>query len=234
MFSYETKVRYSEVDTKKKLKIPELVNYLQDVCVFHSEAVGAGLDYTEAVGRVWMLGAWRIEFLEDIYFMDDIKLSTWPNGFKAFMGTRSFMIEKAGKVCVKADSSWMLYSIKEGRLVKAVDEDTKFYPCEPPLDMERCKRKLEKKGNLTGVKEFVIPTSYIDTNGHVNNGKYVQMAIDSVKPDGKISVLEAEYKMAAKLGDKVFCHVFTDENEVFVEMKNDEDIVYAQVKFTLK
>ena len=94
MFSYDGKVRYSEVDSNKNLTVTAAVNYLQDTCVLHSESVGAGVDYVNESGRVWMLGAWRIEFLEDIQFDDLIRVSTWPYGFKSFFGYRNLTISK--------------------------------------------------------------------------------------------------------------------------------------------
>ncbi len=234
MFSYDGKVRYSEVDSNKNLTVTAAVNYLQDTCVLHSESVGAGVDYVNESGRVWMLGAWRIEFLEDIQFDDLIRVSTWPYGFKSFFGYRNLTISKNDKICVRADSTWMLYSVKQGRLVKVSEEDVKFYPCEDELDMEKCKRKLTTEAPFIEKKEFVIPNTYIDTNGHVNNGKYVQMAADAINLNEKVTVLEVEYRMAAKESDKVICYIYCNEEEKFVEMKNENGDVFAQVKFTLK
>ena len=51
MFSYDGKVRYSEVDSNKNLTVTAAVNYLQDTCVLHSESVGAGVDYVNESGR---------------------------------------------------------------------------------------------------------------------------------------------------------------------------------------
>lgn len=40
--------------------------------------------------------------------------------------------------------------------------------------------------------------------------------------------------MAAKESDKVICYIYCNEEEKFVEMKNENGDVFAQVKFTLK
>jgi len=237
MFSYDAKVRYSEVDSRKRLTIPAIVNYLQDTCVFHSEAVGAGLDYVGLVGRVWLLGAWRIEFFDDINFMDEIKLSTWAYMFKSFFGYRNLTIEKKDdfgqdKMCVRADSEWLLYSIKDRRLVKTTDEDTKFYPCKDKIEMEQCKRKLTTEHTLVKTEPIAVKESFIDTNGHVNNGKYVQIAIDTASFEKRVKVLETEYKKQAMLGDTMVPFVYKDDNEAFVSLKDTEDNIYANIKFT--
>lgn len=231
MFSYNAKVRYSEVDSNRKLTIPAIVNYLQDTCVMHSEAVNAGLDYVKEIGRVWMLGAWRIEFLEDIEFQDEITVNTWPYGFRAFMGYRNLTIEKDNRVCVRADSSWMLYSLKEQSLVKAEEMDIKNYPCEDALDMEKCKRKLTCDAELIALKEIIVTESFIDTNGHVNNGKYVLMAVDSLNLTKRVTVLEAEYKKAAKLGDVVIPFICEKDSEAFVSLRSNEGEILASINF---
>lgn len=239
MFSNNSKVRYSEVDCDRRLTIPATVNYLQDTCVFHSESVGAGLDYVESTGRVWLLGAWRIEFLEDINFMDNIKISTWPYRFKSFFGYRNLTIEKVeetdagrSKVCVRADSEWMLYSIKDKRLVRAEEQDIKFYPCEDALEMDKCKRKLTTDKILQSAKPVVVGNSMIDTNGHVNNEKYIQLSLETVQFENKVKILETEYKRQARLGDIIVPFYYVDEYEAFISLRDSEDNVYANIRLT--
>lgn len=236
MFSYNTKVRYSEVDCNRKLTIPAIINYLQDTCVLHSESVGAGLDYVESSKRVWMLGAWRIEFIDDIYFMDDITVKTWPYKFKSFMGYRNLIIEKNSNICVRADSTWMLYSISDKKLARVSEEDERMYPCERPMQMEKCKRKLTLPDCFVKKNDITVTESFIDTNGHVNNGKYVEIAIDVSGIDltcTKVSVLEAEYKKQARLKDIIIPFVFSGENEVFVSLRDEDGSIFANIKFDL-
>ena len=47
MYSFDSRVRYSEVSRDGKLSLCSAVHYMQDCAIFHSESVGEG------VGRTW-------------------------------------------------------------------------------------------------------------------------------------------------------------------------------------
>ena len=47
MYSFNSRVRFSETDIDKKLSITGLMNYLQDCSIFQSEDVGAGFAYMD-------------------------------------------------------------------------------------------------------------------------------------------------------------------------------------------
>ena len=42
MYSFNSRVRYSEVNSEKELTLPSLLDYLQDCCMFESEDFGVG------------------------------------------------------------------------------------------------------------------------------------------------------------------------------------------------
>ena len=54
---------------------------------------------------------------------------------------------------------------------------------------------------------------HIDTNHHVNNGQYVQMAMELLPDDFRISQMRAEYKKAALLGDMVVPYIHIEEKK---------------------
>ena len=45
MYTFQSRVRYSELDPERKLSIASIVDYFQDCSTFHSEQLGVGLDY---------------------------------------------------------------------------------------------------------------------------------------------------------------------------------------------
>ena len=45
MYSFDSRVRYSEVDDQGKLTFTSMIDYFQDCSSFHSEDVGVGIDY---------------------------------------------------------------------------------------------------------------------------------------------------------------------------------------------
>ena len=61
MYSFESKVRYSECDENGNLSLLSLINYLQDTTTFHSESIDRGVSYMRERGIAWLIAAWQIE-----------------------------------------------------------------------------------------------------------------------------------------------------------------------------
>ena len=45
MYSFDSRVRYSEVDENRKLSLTGMINYMQDCSTFQSEDLNMGIDY---------------------------------------------------------------------------------------------------------------------------------------------------------------------------------------------
>ena len=60
MYTFQSRVRYSELDPERKLSIASIVDYFQDCSTFHSEQLGVGLDYLEERDMLWVMSYWQI------------------------------------------------------------------------------------------------------------------------------------------------------------------------------
>ena len=60
MYTFESRIRYSETDSEGKLTIASLINYFQDCSTFQAEELGLGLDYLKERHMVWVLSSWQI------------------------------------------------------------------------------------------------------------------------------------------------------------------------------
>ena len=60
MYSFDSRVRYSEVDEYRKLSLTGVINYMQDCSTFQSEDLNMGIDYLAEKHRAWLLSSWQI------------------------------------------------------------------------------------------------------------------------------------------------------------------------------
>lgn len=60
MYSFDSRVRYSETDETGNLTVLGIINYMQDCSTFHSEEAGVGVQVLESRRRAWMLSSWQI------------------------------------------------------------------------------------------------------------------------------------------------------------------------------
>lgn len=233
MYSFNSRVRYSEIGENGRLTISSAVNYMQDCSTFHSESIGFGLERLKKIRRAWILNAWHIVISELPKVDSDIIIKTWPTGFKAFMGFRNFEIcSPEGLSCVKADSVWVFIDTETGRPVKPADEDIELYKTEPPLELGKFERKVRLPEDMERQEPLVIRKSQIDTNGHVNNCEYVKMALEYI-PDGRqIRDIHIEYRNPSYYGMKLVPEVKTDDENVFVSLSDENGTLCSALRFT--
>ena len=233
MYSFNSRVRFSETDTDEKLSITGLMNYLQDCSIFQSEDIGAGFSYMRETRKSWLLSAWNVEVVRRPEVAEEITIATWPYDFKGVYGLRNFAIlDKEGNYLAKADSCWFLSSMDTGRPVRPTKEDIAPYPVvEPRLDMEDLPRKITLPDGLKEVCRVTVMRHHLDINNHVNNVQYVDIACEAVPKDREICGIRAEYKRAAVLGDVIVVTCAENDGKYSVSLCAEDGNVYANVEF---
>lgn len=232
MYSFNSRVRFSETDTDRKLSITGLMNYLQDCSIFQSEDLGAGFAYLDKTKRSWLLSAWNVEVVRRPDVAEEITIGTWPYDFKGIYGLRNFAIyDKEGNYLVKADSCWFLTDMETGKPVRPTEEDTAPYPVkEPRIDMEDLPRKIAMPAGMQEVGRLSVMKHHLDTNLHVNNVQYVDIACEVVPKECEICGIRAEYKKAAVLGDVIVLKCAVEDGKYAVSLCAEDGSAYANVE----
>ena len=83
MYSFDSKVRYSEVGADGRLSLCSVIHYMQDCSIFQSEMLGVGVRALQERGRAWLLSAWQVELYRRPELGETLKVGTWASGFKA-------------------------------------------------------------------------------------------------------------------------------------------------------
>lgn len=234
MYQFESRVRYSECDARARITLPALVNYFQDCCTFQSEDLGVGVDYMNENQVAWMLSSWQIEVKRYPKMGEKITISTWPYAFKGFYGYRNFTIcDEANNVIAYANSIWIFIDTKSARPKKVSDKMLSVYTFEEPYPMETSERKMKLPEEMEEKETFPVQKFHIDTNHHVNNEKYIEMALEYLIEADKIEGVRVEYKKAAVLGDMIYPYVGKNGEKLVVALSNEEKKPYAIVEFTV-
>lgn len=232
MYSFDSRVRYSEVDESQQLSVTGIINYLQDCSTFQSEDLELGIDYLRKHHRAWWLSSWQIVIERAPKLGEEIVISTWPYDFKGIYGYRNFTIQgRQGEYLVKANSVWFFFDTEAGRPVRVGEEDVRGYGTagDAKLDMEYAPRRIALPSEYEEAPVIAVGRHHIDTNHHVNNAQYVEIARE-VLPEGiKICELRVEYKKAAVLGDMMHPRVSREDNCFTVALCDGEGSPYAVV-----
>ena len=232
MYQYESKVRFSETDEKRKLTLEAIVDYFQDTSTFQTEELGVGFSYLLPKNLTWILLYWHVVVEEYPALGEKITISTIPYEFKGFLGKRNFFMEnEAGKIIVKADSLWSLMDMKKMVPVKVPEEAVSRYPQEDKIEMEYLPRKITVLGTERKEASLTIQRHHLDCNNHVNNGQYIKIAGAYLPKDFEIRQMRAEYRKQAYLGNEVFPYVYEDNNKITISLCDEKKQPYVVVEF---
>ena len=232
MYQLKSKVRYSEADSNSRLTYHGLLNYLQDSSTLHSEELGESGAQLYEQNMAWILSFWQICIEEMPKLSENITVSTWPYSTKGLFGQRNFCVDnEEGQRIVCANSIWVLIDPRTGRPIRITDEVSSHYPDEPKLEMDYCDRKIAIPAEYEEKEPIQVPKYFIDTNQHMNNGKYVMVAEDYLPEEFKVHEIRVEYKKAAVLGDVLYPRVTVEEKEVTVVLADEKGNIYATVLF---
>ncbi len=235
MYTINERIRYSECTMGKELTWPALLNYLQDACIFQSEEVGAGVERLVKEKRGWSLTSWQIQVIKMPVYGMKVSINTWPYMFKGFLASRNFTVTgENGEILVKADSQWVFMDFEKRRPSKIPPEIGELYTVEEKLDMPLVSRKIEIPTNTENeaVKENPVPVIklFIDTNGHMNNEKYILIAESFVEKSREYKNLRVEYKKEAVLGDIIYPTVIKLSDGCVVTLADENGENYAVVE----
>lgn len=203
-FEYDWHVRYSEVDHRGLMTPAAVVNAFQDCSTFQSERLGVGMGWLREQGRAWVLTHWHIVIARYPGLCERIRVGTFAGRFRGVTASRYFYLrDDAGGLVARGASSWAFLDLATGRPCRIEPRFAEPYGTHAPLEMPAERRHVAVPDGLEPRDEVVIRRGQIDTNEHVNNAEYVQMALEQLDRDLSPAVLRVDYRRAAVLGDVV-------------------------------
>ena len=82
MYTFDSRVRYSETDENGNLSLESVSDYMQDCTNFQSEDLGVGLEYHRQKNIMWVLNFWQIVIDEYPAMGENITVGTQAFGLK--------------------------------------------------------------------------------------------------------------------------------------------------------
>lgn len=232
MYTFKSRIRYSEVDSKGKLPLEGVLNYFQDGSTFHSQDVGMGIDYLNEKKQLWVLSSWQIVVDHFPKMCENVTIGTFPYDFRGCFGYRNFcMMDESGSYIAKANTLWTLLDMESMRPAKPSEEMKAAYTIEEKLDMEYADRKILLPEGNEGKEAIEVKAQHLDTNQHVNNTQYVRMAMEFLPEGFQIRQMRAEYKKQAHLQDILYPYVANEEGVWTISLQDASGEVYVNVEF---
>lgn len=242
IFSHDYLVHYYEIDKKKKLTLPMLIHYFEDIAILNSEKVGFTLDYYDQNNNGFMLLKWDIIIHQWPKFNDLVTINTQPTSFKRFLANREYNIENKNKELIaEAKTLWIFADTKTRKPLRVPDEIYNGF--EVTSESEKTFYMLDE---LEGISvgsyctKVRIQNSDIDTNDHVNNVRYIEWALESLPAEfinnNSVHRVKVNYKKEMQLGDEAdLISGITDERgKIYTShsvYNNGKDVCHMQFEW---
>ena len=136
-----------------------------------------------------------------------------------------------GRNAAWANSVWVLMDMERQRPVKVPPELTERYGLSPRLEMEYAPRKIAEPEDGEQMTPFRVLRSHLDTNHHVNNNQYIEMARAYLPADFRTRETRVEYKAQAHLDELVCPVVRFGQDGVTVALRNEAGKSDAVIQF---
>lgn len=235
MYSFDSRVRFSEVNEAGELSLVAMINYLQDCAGFHGEDAGYGVKWTKETGMTWVLTSIQVHVIRYPRYGERIRIETWAIDFKKCFGYRQYAIrDEEGRILVMGNANWVYMDLKAGRPVSVSEEQQDAYGKDAGLAFEYDfnNKKIRRPKDGERRKSFFITEDKLDTNHHVNNVQYVRMAEKYLPADFVTGNMRAEFRAQARLDDEIIPSV-TEKDGVFtVVLESPEKDLYFIGEFS--
>lgn len=223
MYFFSSRVRYSETDETGNLSLSGLMDYLQDCCLFQSEYLGVGPEYLRERHCLWLVTGWQIVIDRYPQMFEPIRVETIPYRFSGCLGCRNVLIRDEQNRCiVKANSTWVYLNTDTWKPEKPEKSEILAYGTEDPAPMDYAPRKILMPEKMSSEEKILVTQHFIDTNHHMNNAQYVELAKDLTDENMTVKELRAEYKKQARLGDILYPKTGKQGGWHYVSMENEK------------
>ena len=174
-------VNYHDVDRNLKCKLSSIMNFLCDIGNCQSEELGDTIEHLVESNGAWVFYKYDIKVHKYPKYRDIITVETQSIGFKKFYAYRGYTIKDSlGNTLVEAVALFFLINIEKRRPMRIPNEKYIIYGENKDISKEVEMEDIKNIKRIDNEKSFQIRYSDIDSNGHVNNVKYVELAIEAV------------------------------------------------------
>lgn len=214
IYEKDYKILSSDVDMYRRMKVGRLFTEFQEASIAHTTELGMGREKTLDRGFLWVVVLHRAQVERMPVFDEKVKISSWPGEQMHMFFPRYFrVVDQEGVEMVRASSLWVLLDAKTRKIVQpevaGVSLPGLRTGFEAPLP--RAVKHVEENGF-----DYRVPFSYADINGHMNNTRYFDLALDLMDEELRkknLKAVEAEYTCEVRQGKVIQVYTQREEKE---------------------
>ncbi len=223
MYEQKYTLRYGDLDSKGNAKTGTIFDILQDISTRHSEAIGYGIKTLYNMNIAFLLKGWRVRLIEPIDYYSDVTAVTGIMKIRHFETIRKYELWQNGALKLVATGNWMPVNTITKKIVVCPDEIKNGYECIAEKDNELPFVRIRENENIRKIISYETQKRDIDTNGHVNNVKSIELALEVLQDDVNLEEIQVTYVQELKKDELINVYMNELENGYHIELKNQEE-----------
>ena len=199
-------IRSSETDFAGICRASVLLSLMQDVANEHSTLQGSSRDVLmERHGAFWMLVRIWLRLDRPVRQGETLTVRTWQRGADRLMIYRDFDLLVGDEPVGEAVSAWVVADFESRRMLRpnSISEIVDAPP--PAVVKDRTLKLIRPPKEKIPVYERTVHYSDLDVNGHMNNTRYADVAMDAFSLEelrgSYLSELQLNYSMECRAGE---------------------------------
>lgn len=210
-----------DTDMSATLRPASFLNYAQEAANIHADYIGVGYDNMHITRKAWVLARMHVIFHKLPKWRENINVQSWHKGANGFQFLRDFVVydKEGSEKLISATTSWLVIDIDTRRLSKYPElaEDEEKCIKEDVIAEAAPKITMPKEAAPVLVAKHLANYSDLDMNGHVNNVKYTEWAMNiiefEVTNNKPLKELIINFNNEVKAGDEVELYRYCEQGE---------------------
>ncbi len=238
IFQREYIIEYKNIKRDLTASFLNILDYMQETSLRHTETTDYKMEWYTTNKKVFLLTNWQAEIYKNPRWNDSVTVKTWVTAFKGVICHRAFEMWSGSEIIAKANTGWVFYDADKRVPIKPSIEIVYGYgQFMPPSLPTSFKLPTYEGFEFVSSCQYTALRSDIDSNGHINNLKYIEWAAnyipDEIYDNLNLSALKTVYRKECTANTKVVIMVYCkkETNEVLCSVKNleNEEITYAEI-----
>jgi len=222
MYEKKYTLRYGDLDSSGNAKFGTIFDILQDISTRHSSDIGYDIKTLYEMKMAFLLKGWRIRLFEPISYDSDITAVTGIMKIRHFETIRKYELWQDGILKLEGTGNWMPVNIETKKIMVCPDFIKNAYDCITEKDNSIPFVRVREDEGAEVVSTYCVQKRDIDTNGHMNNVKSIELALEAIPDEFKYKEIQVTY--VKEICENECVSVFRKMNETgcHIELKDAE------------
>ena len=211
------RIRVHEIDTRKKITVPAIIQIMQEASMQHIIKLGASVWDLEVDQKSWVLIKKEVEVFDRPGLNELINIKTYPSGFQKFFAYRDYYCyNNKGTLVAQASSCWVLVDVNSKQISHILP---KLYEIENPSEQVLPRPTFKIPDIKTNSPSWTHRVSQfeLDWNHHLNNSHLNKIILSACPSNEEIKHFQVSYKSEAFEND--ILEVFTQKKDNAITLK---------------